>query len=79
MNYDGVVKSDITVQVGKPDTAVPQRNNLSLNLDQDMELYEAQISTYVRWSLRPDISHSLFGCYECVPGPHTMNSQALRG
>ena len=45
MNYDGVVKSDITVQVGKPDTAVPQRNNLSLNLDQDRELYEAQIGT----------------------------------
>ena len=42
-NDDGIVKNDITLHVGKPDTNVLQRNNVSLHLGQDKELYEAQI------------------------------------
>lgn len=42
-NDDGIVKNDITLHVGKPDTNVLQRNNVSLHLGRDKELYEAQI------------------------------------
>ena len=57
---------DIKEHVGKPDTSVPSGNAMSKDLDQDNELYEAQTSTQVRWSLKPDITHSIPGCHECV-------------
>ena len=74
-NDDDIVKNDITLQIGKPDTKVLQRNNLSLPLGRDEELYEAQISG--GHSGRTFQTASLNATN--VPGPHTTNSQALRG